>query len=339
MVAHFNPHPYTDRPMSNMVHTSFETLLAQFFKEDGNGQINLLNSVSNCQEFVRELTERILKEPSTHLLQLLTTALTLHSNQALRTGLTEYFGLPLLKQLSESRFNYEASVNQNLAEITFLDGSSEEFVQKSTFFPALIKSILPKSELHPLFLNLLIVVLLQPSIRRFVKPFLEDSLVLQQFNFSSVPDVERLIHYPINENTGVYFETPEEHFQAKFHFVQEFHSELLKSGKCTQLAKLSTIELTKCPPLLADLSLEELKFVLNLLHCGNVPNEISKEALIQEISALLQCPSIEQPSAVFNPFSTIPVLPLTTESLSLHDLLDRHYRLFQARCRYYILEL
>ena len=310
-----------------------EEFVKSFFHCHGSDQIALLNSVTDYHAFSSELISNLLSKPSAELIQLLSASLTLHSNKSLYIEVGEYFGMPLLKQLSEVRLSYEIANNDKLSEFVSVQSRSEDFLQKSSFLPSLVKALLPRPELHPHFLNLVTVLLLQPSLRRFVKPFLEDSLVLQQFHFDSLTELDRIWHYPINEFTGVYFESPEEHFQSRFAFIQQFHSELLKSGRMSGLAKLSTIELVTCALHLRSLTVDELTFILNLLHCGNFPKDMSKESYIQAVVSLLSCPTLNEPSRAFDPLTVTPVLPLTIESLSFADLLDRHYRLLKVSVR------
>ena len=307
---------------------SFVIFLDKFSNEkDVNCQIQLLNSISNVTEFTEELVSRILKQPTVELMQILTSTITLHSNQPLRSQVAEFFGPPLLHQLSQVRKEYESRFNPEFFSVN-MDSNA-----KTKFFPHLVETLLPIPELHPHFLNLLVVILLQPSLRRFVKPFLEDSLILQRFSYNGLSELERLMHYPINEVTGVYFDSPEEHFQFRYAFIQEFHSQLIQSGRLKNLASLSTIEFTNCSAQLQSLSKEDLIFVLKLLHCQNFPVDSSKELFIDAILSMLYCPPLESQPQSFNPFAVLPILPLTFESLSVHDLLDRHFRLLQGKVR------
>ncbi len=293
----------------------------------------MLNSIQDSKAFANELTKKILQEPNLELIQLLTASLTLHSNKFLYSELSEYFGLPLFKQLSEARLQFEMRKNDRIQKVEFNENASPEFLQKSSFLPGLIEVIFEQVKLYPYFLNLIMVILLQPSLRRFVKPYFEDSLTLYQFQFANIPELVRIWNYPINEFSGVYFANTEAHFQSRFTFIQEFHANLLRSGRCLELAKLSTIELTSCTSHLENLTEDDLKFVLKMLNCDNYPETIPRQTLIQAIASLLYCPLLETPEQVFDPFETRPVLPLTAESLSVNDLMDRHYRLLQAKFR------
>jgi hypothetical protein len=316
---------------------SVEEFVSEFFQRKGSDQITLINSVTDSRKFATDLTSKILLEPSDEFIQMLTASLTLHSNKSLYSEMSEYFGMPLLKQLSHYRLAYEIAKNEHTSVFASLENNSANFLEKSFFVPRLIDALLPKYELHSHFLNLIVVILLQPNMRRFFKPYLEDSLILHQFNFANIPEIDRICHYSINEFTGVYFESLEEHFQSRYAFLQGFHADLLKSGKFLELAKISTIELANCHSHLERMDMEDLSSILNLLHCGNFPLNLSKKDKIQAITSFLKCPSLEVSTQAFNPFAITSVLPLTTESLSYHDLLDRHSRLLQAKVRYLFL--
>lgn len=239
----------------------------------------------------------------------------------LREEVMGYFGLPIFTELSEKKLKHETEACQEprleeaVANISssLIDESNSFLKVQANFFKDFIDIFFESNDPEYIesSLELIILLLLQPSCRRFVKPLLEDLLFPSlvkfkiQNNSKLLAEFENVFFFPINELSGVYYESFTEYISAHFSKIRNFQSKLLESNNIFPITGLPLNSFTDYQQIsnsLIQLSNDQLVSVLSTMGCAGFKKETPREVLIDSI-----CSNLVLRKANFNEsFSVFP---------------------------------
>lgn len=224
----------------------------QFYFKDFSSLLNLkgedifefFNSLNNPHEFVKSLVQDIIQNDSFAAVQVMHSTFLMHRNLILKEEIQNYFGLPIFVKLSEARLASELEIceDSRLAEAvlnistSIKNGNDLLLSEQADFFSTFIHKLLNSNSISEEFIHgsvkLIIILLLQPSCRRFVKPFLEDVLFISCIktkvtNQALLNELMEVFYYPIDESTGIYYESYEEYVTDHSKKIRSIQSKLL----------------------------------------------------------------------------------------------------------------
>ena len=242
-------------------------------------------------------------------------------NEILKEEILSYFGLPIFIKLSETRLQYEINLCQDKrlakAVSNIIDslgnGDKDEPVRFQAECPTLfIKSVISSTDMEftTMGIKLIILLLLQPSCRRFVKPFLEDNLFISHVktkisDLKLLHELETAFFYPIDEFSGVYFNSHEEYIYSHFSKIRTLQAKILDHQELTSLSRMALSTFSsydKIYQAIIILSPELLKLILVNMGCAGFPMDLSNSVLLDAIAGSLV---LRQPLK-FDSISTFP---------------------------------
>ena len=206
--------------------------------------MDFFNSLGNPHEFVKSLVKEIIQNDSFVAVQVMHSSFLMHQNLILKEEIQNFFGLPIFVKLSEARLANEVEIceDSRLADavlnISTIIKSGNDILlsEQADFFFTFVHKLLNSNSINEEFIHssikLIIILLLQPSCRRFVKPFLEDVLFISCIkikvnNQALINELMEVFYYPINESTGIYYESPEEYVNDHSKKIRSIQSKLL----------------------------------------------------------------------------------------------------------------
>ena len=223
----------------------------------------------------------------------------------LREKVLGYFGLPIFTKLSEKKLKHEIEFCQDprLEEavtnisLSLKNESNVVLKVQADFFHKFIIKVLTSDNLEFIksSLELVILLLLQPSCRRFIKPLLEDVLFpslikLKISNSNLMKEFENVFFFPMDERFGVHYETYEEYISSHFSKVRYFQSKVLESNLELPIKDLplsSFGNYFQISSSLMQLSNENLTTVLAIFGNSGFKKETPRECLIDSIASTL----------------------------------------------------
>ena len=194
--------------------------------------------IEDKSEFCKYLIHLTSTSPSVSLIKILSSILNLSSNYQLRDELTAYFGLPIFTKLSEVKLNYEIELCQDPRLLEAVRNISKSLDNplvslQAGFAKIFLQNILNSSDMCFVeeAIKFVTLLLAQPSCRRFLKPLLEDILFASVIKYKGVNqeillDFESIFYFPIDEISGVYYESREEYVAAHFSKVRSLQIKL-----------------------------------------------------------------------------------------------------------------
>ena len=278
-----------------------------------------IESINDPSVFCRALFQSASNEPSKEALKLIYQILQIKTSLKLREEALEYFGLPIFTKLSEIRLKQEiescqdSRLEEAVSNISSSLNDEKNFILnvKSKYFNNFIENILNSSNLEyiEVSVELIILLLLQPSCRRFVKPLLEDKLFLSFIklklaNYNLISELEDAFFFPIDEISGVYYESQEEFISAHFSKIRNFQTKLFEFDELSLISKHPLNSFNNfqniCNSLnqLSDKHLEKLLFIIG---CAGFAKDTPRHVLIDAIASnlFLRNPSTETIFSVY----------------------------------------
>ena len=269
-----------------------------------------LEGVKDPAFFVKALFETIIKEPSASLIKIIHATFLIQNNFLIKEEVQAYFGLPIFANLSEARLLHEIDLcqDQRLGEAvsnvsSALNIGNDPLIigHKSFFFNFIeLVKVSIDVEFVEASLELLTLLLLQPSCRRFVKPLMEDSLFLsfiksKMTNNIFIDELESVFYYPIDEISGVSFNSPEEYTFTHFSKIRSLQAKILDIPELSPLARMPLNYFTASSRIfqcLIQLPSDSLRLILLKMGCAGFPQNFSNEVLIDAITMTLLLRSI-----------------------------------------------
>lgn len=204
-------------------------------------------------EFCRNLIQLTSTEPSSlSFIKIVSAIFQLPTIFQLREEILTYFGLPIFAKLSEAKLKYEVELCQEprlleaVENISKSLGDSAALQLQAECFSNFVKIILNTSDLEFVeeAIKFVTLLLAQPSCRRFIKPLLEDILFGSLIKYKGVnPDIlhdfDNVIYFPIEEVSGVYYESYEDYVSAHYLKVRSLQTKLFNFPELQVLAKAS----------------------------------------------------------------------------------------------------
>ena len=270
-------------------------------------QLDAFHSVSDVSKFCGNVLSFFMREPSLKSLGTLINLFLIHGNSALHEEYLEYFSLPIFINLSTQRLEIEQenSANLNFTELLanlklkiLSSGSDDEFMHlKTSFLPSFINFLIScqSVDIAELGIEFLKIILIQPSCRRFVKPYLEDMLLITQLKQRSVQiknvvELEKIYFYPIDDNNGVPYPCVEDYIKAHSTKVSNLQKKVTDTTYTVSLFSQVPTRIFASPrelyATLKNLSVDDMKVILGKLGCASFPNEIPHSALVEAICNL-----------------------------------------------------
>jgi len=260
--------------------------------------IDFIEKIENPIIFVETLLDNVLTTSDPAYVRLSCAILKVHSNCGLREEFQSYFSLPIFANISDTRLSMEIELFEDhrlsIAVDSIKTGSDIAIQKKASFFWKFLANIFSSTDNCLLleymqFINLL---LLQPSLRRFIKPALEDVLFIARMkskclDMAVISELEYIFFYPINEITGVYFESEEEFVKNHFMKLNSYKKSLIEIHDLDAISNVSEdfiLTPGKLSMLLSQFSHEQLRIILSAMGCANFPETLEKHFLIESIS-------------------------------------------------------
>lgn len=261
-----------------------------------------LESISSSPEFCKSLFSTLMTSPSSSILRIIYSALHIQKNYALKEEIISYFGLPIFTQLSDMRkfHEFEISLDErlkqavsNISSIMMKSNNDSNLKLQSELFPKILDYLIISDDRDfiEIGLKLLIILLLQPSCRKFCRPLIADTLFLSVMksklgNLNLLQELYTVFFYPINEVNGVQFESHEEYVAAHFSKIRSLQSKFHGNPSITSLSKLSSINFNSREKIylcLSTLSPECLNDILSIMGCSSYSKDLAREILVDSI--------------------------------------------------------
>lgn len=268
-----------------------------------------LENVSNPVDFCKVLVQATIKDPTSSIMKINYQMFQIHSNNSLKDEYMSYFGLPIFTTLSDTKLNYEIEICQDprLAEavsnVSSQLNKDEHLSLQAQLFPNLISRIVfsDDAEFVETGVKIVIVLLLQPSTRRFVRPFVEDSLFLsiikqKWVNNGFISDIEDAFYFPMDEINGFFYEKEEDYVAGHFLKIRTLQSKLLKNLDFAALSQMplgSFVSIEQISPVIAQFSKQNLSAIIELMGVSGYPQDIHPSVLIDAIASSLVLRSIK----------------------------------------------
>lgn len=290
-----------------------------------------LSTVTEVPQFVDYALSEIIKSNSLSALKITASSFLMHQNSSLRSHFQEYFGLPIFTNLSQIRLSHEIenSDDKRLQEAvlnisTLIKNDPLGLISKqANWLKDFVRQVLDSSD--PFFINdsikFFCILLLQPSCRRFVRSFMEDTLFISTIktkhcNSSTLTEFDSIYFYNFNEVLGVNFASADQMISEHSLRLKLFQSRLLDEPELNAFSQLSYLDLMRphiMASLLASHSIYQLGLVLNAL--GNASFEVSKLDSQIAIDYIVS-------SLVLRPFHTASISTVypTEVTISFHSI-------------------
>lgn len=275
------------------------------------------DSIHDKNDFCQHLIKLTLVEPSISLLRIMSSLFQFPTNFVLREEILSYFGLPVFIKLSEAKFKYEVELCQDPRLLEAVENISKNLSDSSLHLQAEFSlkfalAILNSSDLEFIEEAIKFVTLLlsQPSCRRFLKPLLEDILFGSIIKFKGVnqetlQDFENVLYFPIDEVSGVYYESYEEYVASHFSKVRTLQTKLLNVPELGAFAKSSQssfISYGNISQAIGNLDVKLIQQILLQIGIDGYSRELPKNVLIDAIASHL----VLRPNTQSNVFSIFP---------------------------------
>lgn len=255
-------------------------------------------------EFCRNLIQLTSTEPSSlSLIKIISAIFRLPTIFQLREEILTYFGLPIFSKLSEAKLKYEVELCQDprlleaVENISKSLGDSAALQLQADCFSNFVKIILnsPDLEFVEEAVKFVTLLLAQPSCRRFIKPLLEDILFGSLIKYKGVnPDIlqdfENVIYFPIEEVSGVYYESYEDYVSAHYSKVRSLQTKLFNFPELQVLAKASQNSFISCGNIIQNIgsmNVSQLHQVLLQMGFNGYSTELPANILIDAIASSL----------------------------------------------------
>ena len=293
------------------------------------------DSIHDKNDFCQQLIKLTLAEPSISLLKIMSSLFQFPTNFQLREEIVSYFGLPAFVKLSETKLKYEVELCQDPRLLEAVENISNNLsdspLKLQTEFPLKFAlAILNSSDLEFIEEAVKFVTLLlsQPSCRRFLKPLLEDILFGSIMKFKGVnqevfQDFENVFYFPIDEVSGVYYESYEEYVALHFSKVRTLQEKLLNIPELGAFAKSSQssfISYGNIAQAIGNLNVELIQQILLQIGIDGYSRDLPKNVLIDAIASQL----VLRPNTQSNVFSIFP----TEVNLQLFEYFIIYFYLF-----------
>lgn len=326
-------------------------------------KIEYIENIKNVVQYIELLCDDILKMNYPDGVRLLCSMLTIHKNVALRDEIQSYFTVPVFAKLSESRLLIEAELCQDsrLVQAVKLIKFDKDtlLTKKTTFLYDLINClVVSKDEIFITeSIKLISSLLSQPSFRRFVKPLLQDTLFLSQIkskctDINIYSELEYIFFYPINEVSGVFFENRDEYIKHHFIKLKNYRENTLKFAELDLFSYMPEecfLDSFKFKAIISQLSKVQLRLILSAMGCANFSDTLTESVMIEYIllEHIIRVDYFKEhknvlPTEVFsfNSYNnlffksclkkSVTLRPLTIESLSFSELIQRHNLIIRA---------
>lgn len=267
--------------------------------------IEAIKNINDPSKFCQVLFHSALNEPSILFIKLVYQVLQMKIDFNFRDEVLGYFGIPIFTKLSQTRLKYEIEschdprLEEAVANISSSLNDKNNLILKdqADYFNSFIESVLSSNDPEYIqsSLELIILLLLQPSCRRFIKPVLEDKLFPSVIKFkiqnlTLLSEFESVFFFPIDEVSGIYYESLEEHVSAHFTKICKFQSKLLDSKDIFSINTLPLNSFTDYQQIcnsLSQLSHKQLVSILFTMGCASFVMETPREILIDSIASNL----------------------------------------------------
>lgn len=262
-----------------------------------------MERVTNVEEFCQSIFHSALNDCSPLILKIIYQMFQIHSNFALNDELMSFFGLPVFVTLSESRLNYEIHSCQDQRLSEALKNVSNELKTdktlhfRSQFFFKFVEIVLKSKDIEivDFAIKIFLILLHQPSSRRFIKPILEDTLaisILKQkwFDQLNIGRLEDSFYFPIDEMSGIYYENNDEYIDVQFKTIRNLQAKLLNNSELdafTNIPLNSFCSIENIMNTLCNISCVNLKLILSNMGVAGYSNDVNTSVLIDHISSSL----------------------------------------------------
>ena len=296
--------------------------------------------IQETSGFCRHLIKLILAEPSASLIRILSATFQFPTSFQLREEILMYFGLPAFVKLSNAKLKYEIELCQDPRLLEAVKNISNNLSDSSLHLQAefllqFLLIILNSTDIQFIdeAIKLVTVLLAQPSCRKFLKPLLEDILFgsiikYKGLNQDILQDFENVLYFPINEVTGVYYESYEEYVASHFAKVKSLQSKLMNSSEPNLLAKTSHSNFFTYGSItqaIEPLQLDHIHEILLQIGINGYSRDLPKNILIDAIASYL----VLRPNIRLTSFSIFPteviifMCPFSNALISLSSLFRR----------------
>lgn len=264
-----------------------------------------IKNVNNAEKFCQFLFTSALTQPSTNFIRLIYQVLQMKIDLKFRDEVLGYFGISIFTKLSETKLKHEIEscqdprLHEAVSNISSALNDEKNLILKvqAQFFDNFIYTVVSSNDVEYIesSLELIVLLLLQPSCRRFIKPYLEDKLFpslikLKIHNLNLFSEFENVFFFPIDEISGVYYESHEDYISSHFSKIRDFQSKLLESNDLSLIATLPLnyfIDYQQIYNVSSKLSDKQLIAILCTLGCAGFEMETPREVLIDAISSNL----------------------------------------------------
>ncbi len=279
-----------------------------------------LTCIENSFEFCKSLFTAFSSTPSTSSIRVIYHALHIQTNFNLKEEILSYFGLPIFVKLSESRLKHEieTSHDERLKQAVLnissalSNGNDLRLKIQAGAFQKLVDSLLVANDEQFIKsgLELTILLLLQPSCRRFIKPFLEDilfvSVIKVKFHdMKLIQELENVYYFPIDEQNGVSFGSQEEYVSAHFTIIRSLQFKLLEYHECSHFTQIPSSVFDSREQIyqaLISSSQDGLHLILSRMGCAGYSKDLSRDILL---NAIIESLVLRNPLKI----ESIPIFP------------------------------
>lgn len=272
-----------------------------------------LENMVDPAKFCQVLFQTALNETTEDSIKLIFQTLLLGISFKLKEEISGYFSLPIFTKLSVPRLKFEIESCQDIkleeavVNISAMLNEENNIVLKlqAEFFNRFIDIVLKSNDSEYIgeSLRLIALLLLQPSFRRFIKPLLEDRLFLSSIKFAYsgtdlIRELESIFFYPIDELSGVNFESSEDYISAQYAKIRNIQEILLEFDELSSIAKLPLNAFNNYQQISSSINqLTDLQIgtVLSSMGSSGYPEGTPREVLIDSIASglLLRTSSTE----------------------------------------------